>query len=74
MENNPRENVKAIFDKFFNEEMVDLLENNMNFYKRVVDIDKLREKLKATLFDLLYMEFENSRKTKEGEKRKILGV
>jgi type I restriction enzyme R subunit len=59
MEHNSPENVKAVFDKYFNKEMTGLLNSNMDFYKRVVDNDKLREKLKAALFDLLYEEFQN---------------
>jgi len=57
MEHNSPENVKAVFDKYFNEEMTGLLNSNMEFYKRVVDNEKLREKLKAALFELLYEEF-----------------
>jgi len=38
--------------------MTGLLNSNMYFYKRVVDNEKLREKLKAALFDLLYEEFQ----------------
>jgi type I restriction enzyme R subunit len=57
MEHNSPENVKAVFDKYFNQEMTGLLNSNMEFYKRVVDNEKLREKLKSALFDLLYEEF-----------------
>lgn len=57
MEHNSPENVKAVFDKYFNEEMTGLLNSNMEFYKRVVDNEKLREKLKSALFDLIYEEF-----------------
>jgi len=58
MEHNSKENVKAVFDKYFNEEMTGLLKSNMNFYKRVVDNEKLRNKLKTALFNLLYDEFD----------------
>ncbi|WP_429224006.1 type I restriction endonuclease subunit R [Methanobacterium oryzae] len=61
MEHNSRENVKAVFDKYFNEEMTHLLKSNMNFYKRVVDNEKLRDKLKAELFKLLYLEYEKEK-------------
>lgn len=57
MEHNSPENVKAVFDKYFNEEMTGLLKSNMNFYKRVVDNENLRNKLKTALFNLLYDEF-----------------
>lgn len=62
MEHNSPENVMAIFDKYFKDEMSGLLKSNMNLYKKVVDNEELREKLKAALFDLLYSEFENQRK------------
>ena len=61
MEHNSPENVKAVFDKYFNEEMTHLLKSNMNFYKRVVDNEKLRDKLKAELFKLLYLEYEKEK-------------
>jgi type I restriction enzyme R subunit len=57
MKHNSPENVKTVFDKYFNEEMTALLKSNMNFYKRVVDNEKLRDKLKAELFKLLYLEY-----------------
>lgn len=58
MEHNSPENVRAVFDKYFNQEMTGLLKSNMDFYKRVVDNEKLRDKLKVALFNLLYEEFE----------------
>jgi len=54
---NSKENVKAVFDKYFNQEMNKLLNGNMHFYKRVVDNEKLRERVKADIFDLLYLEY-----------------
>ncbi|MCL5408744.1 MAG: hypothetical protein M1135_01795 [Candidatus Omnitrophica bacterium] len=57
MESNSKENVKAIFDKYFNQEMTKLLNSNMKFYKRLVDNEKLKTRLKSALFDLLYLEF-----------------
>ena len=62
MEHNSPENVRAVFDKYFNQEMTGLLKSNMDFYKRVVDNEKLRDKLKLALFDLLYEGFEKSDK------------
>jgi type I restriction enzyme R subunit len=57
LEHNSRENVKIVFDKFFNEEMTKLLNSNMKFYKRLVDNEKLKEKLKSALFDVVYTEY-----------------
>jgi len=64
MEHNSKDNVKAIFDKYFNQEMSKLLNGSMNFYKRIVDNVKLRKRLKADIFDLLYLEY-NKMKKKE---------
>lgn len=61
MERNSPENVKAVFDKYFNQEMIELLNNNMDFYKKVADNEKLREKLKAALFSLIYEEYERNK-------------
>jgi type I restriction enzyme R subunit len=59
MELNSPENVRAVFDKYFEKEMRGLLNSNMDFYKRVADNDKLRDKLKLVLFELIYEKFEN---------------
>ena len=62
IEHNSRENVKAVFDKYFNQEINKLLDNNINFYKRIVDNEKLRKKLKTALFDLIYLEYNKIKK------------
>ena len=62
MEHNSKENVEVIFDKYFNREMTGLLQSNMGFYKRVVDNDELREKLRYALFDLIYEDFRKNMK------------
>jgi type I restriction enzyme R subunit len=64
MEHNSKENVKAVFDKYFNQEMTRLLNSNMKFYKRLVDNEKLKKKLKSALFDLMYFEFNKYKKKK----------
>ena len=71
VEHNSKDNVKAVFDRFFNEEMVKLLNSNMKFYKRIVDNDKLKRKLKSALFDLVYFEFNKKKKDKG---RQIKGI
>jgi len=68
MEHNSKENVKAVFDKYFNQEMNKLLNSNMNFYKRIVDNEKLRKIFKTALFDLLYFEFNKYKKKKKHNK------
>src|SRR3989344_4980841 len=65
MEYNSKENVKAVFDKYFNQEMTGLLNNNMKFYKRLVDNEKLKEKLKSALFELVYYEHSKLKKLKK---------
>tara|TARA_Y100000310_G_C20029045_1_gene510932 strand:- start:8 stop:460 length:453 start_codon:yes stop_codon:yes gene_type:complete len=65
MEHNSKQNVKAVFDRYFNQEMTKLLNSNMKFYKKLVDNDKLRLKLKSSLFDLLYFEFNKKKKHKK---------
>ncbi|MEN6552841.1 MAG: DEAD/DEAH box helicase family protein, partial [Methanobacterium sp.] len=57
MEHNSRENVEAVFDKYFNREMTGLLNSNMALFKRVNDNDELRDKLRYALFDLIYDDF-----------------
>ena len=67
MELNSKENVKAVFEKYFNKEMSNLLNSNMNFYKKIVDNDKLKDKLKKTLFDLMYLEYNKMNKKEKGD-------
>ena len=62
MEHNSKENVKAVFDKFFWMEMKDLLKSDSQLYKKIVDNDKLREKVKSALFDLVYYEYDKKKK------------
>ena len=64
IEHNSKENVKAVFDKFFWKEVAKLLRNNQEFYKRIVDNEKLREKLKSALFELVYYEYNKTKKLK----------
>ncbi len=61
MEHNSRENVEAVFDKYFNREMTGLLQSNMDLFKRVNDNDELRDKLRYALFDLIYEDFRKNR-------------
>jgi len=71
MEHNSKENVKAVFDKYFNKEMTKLLNSNMKFYKRIVDNEKLKTKLKSALFDLLYFEFNKKKRDLKPQDRGI---
>ena len=68
IKHNSKENVKAIFPKYFNQELNKLLKSNMEFYKRIVDNEKLKETIKRDLFDLLYSEYNKFKK----EKTKII--
>ena len=60
----------AIFDNFFDEEIVKLLNGNMDFYKKMVDNDKLRSKVKQNLFDLIYYEYKKMKKQGKQETQK----
>ncbi|MDO9537803.1 MAG: type I restriction endonuclease, partial [Thermoplasmata archaeon] len=68
IEHNSRQNVLAIFDNFFDEEITKLLNGNMSFYKKMVDNDKLRARVKNNLFDLIYFEFKKKKKPKIEDK------
>ena len=54
--NNPKESVAAIFDKFFNKELVNIFNSNKSFYDKIINNDQLRERLKHDLLDLVYEE------------------
>ena len=62
IEHNSKENVKAVFDTFFWREMKELLKSDSHLYKKIVDNDKLREKVKSALFDLVYYEYNKKKK------------
>ncbi|VUT27034.1 MAG: hypothetical protein MASP_01842 [Candidatus Methanolliviera sp. GoM_asphalt] len=63
MEHNSKENVKVMYDNYyFDQEINKLLNSNMNLYKRIVDNEKLRKRLKTDLFDLLYFEYNKMKK------------
>ncbi|WP_231493642.1 hypothetical protein [Methanobrevibacter arboriphilus] len=44
--NNSKENVEAIFDRYFNKEMLNLLNTNLDFYQKLSKNNELMEKLK----------------------------
>ncbi|MBI5000026.1 MAG: type I restriction endonuclease subunit R [Euryarchaeota archaeon] len=67
IEHNSRQNVLAIFDNYFDEEITKLLNGNMNFYKKMVDNDKLRTRVKSNLFDLIYYEYKKKRNQNKKE-------
>lgn len=54
--NNPKENVAAIFDKFFMEELVNIYQNNESFYNKINKNEGLKERLRQDLLDLVYKE------------------
>ena len=66
IKHNSKQNVKAVFDKYFADEMTKLLSSNMKFYKKLVDNDKLRLKLKSELFNLVYFEYNSKKQSKKG--------
>lgn len=56
IQNNSKENVEAVFEKYFNKELSNLMEKNLEFFKRINDNEKLRNNLQTSLLDLLYKE------------------
>lgn len=73
IENNSKQNVRAIFDRFMDEEIAKLLSSDMGLYKRIVDNEKLRKRLESALFDLVYQEF-NKKRLKEEKGQKNLSI
>jgi type I restriction enzyme, R subunit len=67
IENNSKQNVRVIFDRFVDEEIAKLLSSDMNLYKRIVDNDKLRKRLESALFELVYQEFNKKKKPEESK-------
>ena len=57
IKSNSKRKVKVVFDSYFNEEMKTLLNNNIEFYRRIVDNEKLKARLKTLLFDSIYSAF-----------------
>ncbi|MBS3080436.1 hypothetical protein J4221_03120 [Candidatus Pacearchaeota archaeon] len=62
IESNSKENVRAVFNRYFEEEISKLLNNDVRLYKRIVDNDKLKRKLESALFDLIYQEYDKIKK------------
>ena len=54
--NNPKENVAAIFDKFFDKQLVNIFNSNKSFYNKINNNEQLRDRLKRDLLDLVYEE------------------
>ncbi len=71
IEHNSKENVKVIFPKYLDRELSKLLNNNMNFYKRIVDNEELRKKIESALFELVYFEFNKYKKKSNKNDTKI---
>lgn len=56
IKNNSKENVLAVFDWYFDDVMIEILNNNTDFYKKIVDNDKIKKRLKDNLFQMIYNE------------------
>ena len=54
--NNSKENVGAVFDKYFDQELTGLLQNNLEFFKKINDNEQLKNRLKDLLLDAVYEE------------------
>lgn len=56
IKSNSKENVLAVFDNYFDDVMIEILNNNTDFYKKVVDNEKIKSRLKDNLFQMIYNE------------------
>ena len=52
--NNSKENVSAIFDKSFQNELVNVFKSNKSFYNKINKNEELRDRLKKYLLDFIY--------------------
>lgn len=56
---NDKNNVRAVFGKFFDGVMSEILNKNMDFYKKIMDSEKLKKNLEAGLFEMVYNKHKN---------------
>lgn len=56
VKNNPKENVSAIFGKFFNKVLLHIYKNNESFYNKISNNKQLCKRLKQELLDYVYEE------------------
>jgi len=54
IKNNSKENVLAVFDNYFDDVMIEILNNNTDFYKKIVDNENIKSRLKDNLFNMIY--------------------
>ncbi|MEO7454362.1 MAG: hypothetical protein ABIV13_06335, partial [Fimbriimonadales bacterium] len=52
--NNPKDAVRVMFDPLFEGALNDILDDNQEFYKKVMDNASLHAELKAKLFETIY--------------------
>ena len=62
IKNNSKQKVKAVFGRYFEKEMGELLNSNIGFYKKIVDNEKLRNELRSALFELIYLDYSKNKK------------
>ncbi len=62
IKNNSKQKVKAVFGRYFEKEMGELLNNNIDFYKKIVDNEKLRNEVRSALFELIYLDYSKNKK------------
>ena len=51
---NKKENLRAVFDDYFNDELMSVRKNNKQFFSKIISNSQLRNELKNYLLDLLY--------------------
>lgn len=67
---NDKSSIKAVFGKFFDSVMSEILSKNMDFYKKIVDNEKLKNNLEDGLFEMVYSEHSKKSKSKKASKLK----
>lgn len=58
---NDKTNVRAVFGKFFDGVMSEILNKNMDFYKKIMDNEKLKKNLEAGLFEMIYDKYKKKK-------------
>ena len=56
VQNNPKSSVEEVFDNYFDDELNELFNSYVEFYKKVNDNDSLKGRLKDQLLNLIYKE------------------
>ena len=56
IENNPKKSAEIKYDDIFEDESVDMVNRNFDFYKKITDNPRLKKDLRRRIFDYIYKE------------------